>query len=348
MISFLNENILGLIIKSYSLYICRKVPDIIKNQIICKVALRILKYKDIYTSMGKAKTFLNEHKLEIVSLALLPNSNIITYSNDKKFKIWNVNSNQCIRTFQKGKIFYKSLIVLPNGDIIACSNHDKIKVFVAKFDYSYVKTISINNEDLYEFGNLLSLPNGNIACSAYNGAECSILIIDYIKDDYLIVSGHTGAVACLVNLCDIVMASGSFDQTIKLWSIDETNSYQCFKTLMGHEGTVLALLYIWKDKQLISGSSDKTIKVWDLNDEYRCVKVITAHCGEVNVLLQLRCRFFASCSADRTLKIWDLNGFVCINTLEGHKGGISSLLSLVDNRIASASLRDNSIILWSY
>ena len=57
------------------------------------------------------------------------------------------------------------------------------------------------------------------------------------------------------------LASGSGDQTIKLWDVTTGKERA---TLKGHTGMVLSVAYSPDGKTLASGSPDKTIKLWDL------------------------------------------------------------------------------------
>jgi WD40 repeat protein len=50
---------------------------------------------------------------------------------------------------------------------------------------------------------------------------------------------------------------------------------------------------------------------------------------------------------DDCFAIYDMNSYKCVNTLEGHKGMVSSFLFLKDKRLASGS-HDNTIIIWEY
>ena len=56
------------------------------------------------------------------------------------------------------------------------------------------------------------------------------------------------------------MASGSDDNTIKIWN---QNTGECIQTLTGHTDSVLSLNLLAANK-IVSGSSDKTIKIWDV------------------------------------------------------------------------------------
>ncbi|ESA36499.1 wd40 repeat-containing protein [Leptolyngbya sp. Heron Island J] len=57
------------------------------------------------------------------------------------------------------------------------------------------------------------------------------------------------------------LASGSFDNSIKLWSVELG---ECLKTLEGHQLTILSLTYSPDGKTLASSSEDRTIRLWDV------------------------------------------------------------------------------------
>ena len=57
-------------------------------------------------------------------------------------------------------------------------------------------------------------------------------------------------------------ASGSFDQTIKIWEI---YTWKCVQTLKGHTGNIIEIIKLKKEgKQAIAScSNDKSIKIWE-------------------------------------------------------------------------------------
>lgn len=72
--------------------------------------------------------------------------------------------------------------------------------------------------------------------------------------------GHTNFVYCLQALPTGELASGSNDQTIKIWNL-ETERY--IKTLRGHKSAVFCL-QVTNNGILVSGSQDQTIKCWEV------------------------------------------------------------------------------------
>ena len=64
----------------------------------------------------------------------------------------------------------------------------------------------------------------------------------------------------LVVLSDDRLASGSIDETIRIWN---ATTGECEATLTGHEGPVTALVVL-SDDRLASGSYDETVRIWNL------------------------------------------------------------------------------------
>jgi TPR repeat protein len=155
------------------------------------------------------------------------------------------------------------------------------------------------------------------------------------------IDGHTGDVTTLTELSDGLLASGSEDNTIKIWD----RSGNCITTLEGHTGGVFTLIEL-SDGLLASGSYDKTIKIWDRSGN--CINTLDGHTGDVTTLTELLDGLLASGSGsdevfDGTIKIWDRSGN-CIKTLEGDSGGVKTLIELPDGLLASGGGR--SIKIW--
>jgi WD40 repeat protein len=76
------------------------------------------------------------------------------------------------------------------------------------------------------------------------------------------LKGHTEFVRSVAYSPDgKTLASGSGDQTIKLWDM-VTGKEQA--TLKGHTELVLSVAFSPDSKTLASGSGDQTIKLWDI------------------------------------------------------------------------------------
>jgi WD40 repeat protein len=60
------------------------------------------------------------------------------------------------------------------------------------------------------------------------------------------------------------LASGSNDNTIKIWDIESKNEEA---TLVGHSNYVYSVSFSPDGSKLASGSNDSTIKIWDIKSK---------------------------------------------------------------------------------
>jgi WD40 repeat protein/ankyrin repeat protein len=156
----------------------------------------------------------------------------------------------------------------------------------------------------------------------------------------LALTGHTSRVNCLTVLLDGKLASGSSDDTIKIWGARQ-GKYEAILT--GHKSEVKCLTML-PDGRLASGSNDTTIKIWDVK-QGKCEATLTGHTHWVFCLTVLPDGKLASCSYDTTIKIWDVKQGKCEATLTEHTDLVSYLTVLPDYRLASGS-RDKTIKIW--
>jgi len=153
------------------------------------------------------------------------------------------------------------------------------------------------------------------------------------------LTGHTNAIYRLAILPNGNLASGSLDNTIKIWN---PNTGSLVFTLKGHTNLV-STLAILSNGNLASGSFDNTIKIWNPNTGL-LVYTLTGHTNMVWTLATLPNGNLASGSMDRTIKIWNHNTGSIFSTLTGHH--VISLVTLPNGNLASCS-GDTTVKIWN-
>ncbi len=110
--------------------------------------------------------------------------------------------------------------------------------------------------------------------------------------------GHSNGVTCL-QIDDVMMATGSYDATIRIWNL-ETGEQT--RVLRGHMQGIRSLQF--DDKILVSGSLDGTMKIWNWHTG-ELLSTLVCHQGGV-ISVNLDGEWLASGSTDKTIKVFNL------------------------------------------
>ena len=172
--------------------------------------------------------------------------------------------------------------------------------------------------------------------------------------------GHEGSINCLKKIGDNQFISGSSDNSIKFWNLDdvEFKPYDCLKKYTGSVGYLLLL----KDNRLCSATTKENwIKIYEkvktsvdigengekANYKYSISLTLSEHKKPITSMIQLENDLLISASKDENIIIWESteNIFKKLDCLQAHKGGVYSLCQLKDNKFVSGGA-DGNITLW--
>jgi WD40 repeat protein len=158
------------------------------------------------------------------------------------------------------------------------------------------------------------------------------------------LKGHKQQVFCVAYSPDgRTLASGSVDETIKLWDL-KTGKERA--TLKGHTAGVQSVAYSPDGKTLASGGEDETIKLWDIKTGQERA-TLTGHTDWVkSVVYSPDGQTLASGSDDKTIKLWDIKTGKERATFEGHTESVFSVAYSPDGKTLASGSWDKTIKLW--
>ncbi|MBP5974962.1 protein kinase [Brasilonema sp. CT11] len=141
-----------------------------------------------------------------------------------------------------------------------------------------------------------------------------------------------------------IVASGSFDTTVKLWNLSTRKE---IFTLEGNAGSVYSVATSPDGRTVASGNGDKTIKLWNLFTGQQ-IYTLYGHSSSVeSVAISPDSKMLASGSFDGSIKLWDLPSGREIATLKEHSGAVKSVAFSPDGQILASGSEDNTIKLWN-
>lgn len=157
--------------------------------------------------------------------------------------------------------------------------------------------------------------------------------------------GHTKAVNAVAISADGRFAlSGSGDNTLKLWDIEEGT---CLRTFEGNTAKVESVALSADGRFAVSGGRDNNVKVWDTQTG-KCLKTFEAH-HSVKVAAFSPDRLALSGSflgLSDTLKLWDISTGNCLPNFKEHTRSVRSAVFSADGRFVLSGSWDNTLKLW--
>ncbi|MEM9948494.1 MAG: hypothetical protein AAF810_20870 [Cyanobacteria bacterium P01_D01_bin.36] len=141
-----------------------------------------------------------------------------------------------------------------------------------------------------------------------------------------------------------LLASCSFDRTVKLWNFE---TGECLHTLTGHMGWLWGIAISPDGCFIASSGDDCTIRIWD-SATGECLHVLTAHSNWVwTVAFSPDGKTLASGSYDCTIRLWDIESGDCLHILKGHEKSVWSVAFSPDGTTLVSGSLDYTVRLWS-
>ena len=233
----------------------------------------------------------------------------------------------------------------------------------------------------YKINQIAYLPNQNYRAVA---SPFGILIYHAMTGGELkLLPSHEEVLSVACSPADGIIAGGKADNTIQLWSFNDSNRYDMEEgpdkehILNGHGGSVTSIVFSSDGSILASGSDDGTIRLWEVVFEEsrgytsRKEEIVSfshkstlEHSGVTSIAFSPDGNMLASGSKDGTIRLWESETRFgknrCITTLDEPKTDVYPTIFISDNSqkavtsvvfsphdsILASGYSDGTIYLW--
>ena len=255
-------------------------PDIvIKNNLSQLLNLNQLKNKNLVCSFSIDNTFKiikiknkneyevvqlikNAHNKSISKIIELTNENLITFSIDCSFKVWNINSNnnmyEKINEFKDTNYLSDGLEIKDNEILYSIATNPNSLVFFNLNKNEKIKTISKLNLSIWNVGSRIIKINDDEIIVA---GDKKIYLININNYNILNEINSDNCNICILKLSNNLFLTGDDNGTITQYKTENKHFIKVSYKNKSHENYIYSMT-ILKDMIISGGKNSNKIKIW--------------------------------------------------------------------------------------
>lgn len=304
------------------------------------------------TSSSRSSFDIHGHRSALRAVCLSSDDALIASSSSQGTKIWNRESQKCIRSLASG--YGVSVEFVPGNRHVLVGTKTGALMLYDISSGALLEETAAHTDTIWSIS-MSPDKRGFVTGSADH--DVKFWEFELVQDDAF--SAHGKRLSCshvrTLKMADNVMcvryspdqrfiAVALLDATVKVFYAD---SLKFFLSLYGHKLPVLSVDISADSTLIATASADKNVKLWGL-DFGDCHKSFFAHQDSVTGIRFLgKTHHFVTSSKDRTLKYWDGDSFLHVMTLEGHGAEVWGLAVTSNGGMVVSVSQDRSIRTWT-
>jgi WD40 repeat protein len=284
------------------------------------------------------------HGEPVNSVKFSPDGKLLaTASDDDTVKLWDIQTRKELTPPLKGHLAgVRSVAFSPDGLSVATASKDST---VKVWDLCARKELMTLEGHESNVSSVIFLSDSKLATAS---SDLSVRLWNIKERQYrkTIFGAHQGAVREVAfSPDDKFLASGSDDNTVKIWDAD---TWQLVNKLEGHTGSVTSVYFSFDGKLLASASQDNTVRLWDTHS-WKSLFTLEGHHNNVySVMFSPDGKKVATASEDGTVKLWDPRSGRELKTLTGPDNTAISCVqfSPKDGKWLATANGDGTVYVW--